>query len=152
MSRRRVALFATLLAAAVLIAVGVTSAFAATKKTVVATMTSAKEKTATGSAPAGGRGTFSGTVNKARTRICYRLTARGIGTPIAAHIHRGGAKTNGPIVVPLKTPKATGVTKGCAKAPKSLLKKIVAHPRRYYVNVHTPAFAGGAIRGQLKLK
>jgi hypothetical protein len=151
MSRRRVALFATLLAAAALIAVGGTSAFAASKKTLVATMTAAKERRA-GPGPASGHGTFTGKVNKARTKICYSLTARGIGAPILAHIHVGGPTVAGPVVIPLKTPKATGVTKGCAKAPKKLLKKIVAHPRRYYVNVHTNAFKAGAIRGQLKLK
>ena len=151
MSRRRVALFATLRVAAALIAVGVTSAFAATKKTLVATMTAAKERRA-GPAPATGHGTFSGTVSKNRKRICYRLTARGIGAPILAHIHKGGPTTQGPVVIPLKTPKATGVTKGCAPIPKKLRRDLVEHPKRYYVNVHTKAFGAGAIRGQLKLK
>jgi hypothetical protein len=27
---------------------------------------------------------------------------------------------------------------------------IVAHPRDYYVNIHTGEFPGGAIRGQLR--
>ena len=29
------------------------------------------------------------------------------------------------------------------------LKDIIQHPQNYYVNIHTTAFTGGAIRGQL---
>jgi hypothetical protein len=69
-----------------------------------------------------------------------------------AHIHAGGKSVAaGPIVVPLFTsPKSGSKFEGCVKnVKKSLISKILKHPSRYYVNVHTMDFPGGAIRGQL---
>jgi hypothetical protein len=71
---------------------------------------------------------------------------------VAAHIHAGNKNVaSGPIVVDLITEPASGTKfTGCTKdVPKKLIRKILKHPRRYYVNVHTVAFPGGAIRGQL---
>jgi hypothetical protein len=85
-----------------------------------------------------------------QARICYSLVARDLsGRAAAAHIHRGAAGTSGPIVIPLKTPNAAGKARGCAKAKRTLVRAILKRPRRYYVNVHTREFLGGAIRGQL---
>ncbi len=35
-------------------------------------------------------------------------------------------------------------------ASTQLVQQILAHPGRYYVNVHNAAYPGGAARGQLK--
>ena len=40
---------------------------------------------------------------------------------------------------------------GCVEAKASVVKAIVANPSKYYVNVHSPEFPKGAIRGQLAL-
>jgi hypothetical protein len=85
-----------------------------------------------------------------QARICYRLSARDLsGRAVAAHIHRGAAGAAGPVVIPLKTPNAAGNARGCAKAKRALVRAILARPSRYYVNVHTREFPGGAVRGQL---
>jgi CHRD domain len=85
-----------------------------------------------------------------QARICYQLTVRDLsGRAVAAHIHRGAAGVAGPVVVPLKTPNAAGNAKGCAKAKRALVRAILARPSRYYVNVHTREFPGGAVRAQL---
>ena len=34
---------------------------------------------------------------------------------------------------------------------KKVIKKIIAKPENYYVNIHTVEFPDGAIRGQLEL-
>jgi hypothetical protein len=83
--------------------------------------------------------------------VCFGLTIRGTDTPTAAHIHKGAAGVNGPVVVPF-TPPATGdpgASSGCVSADPALLRDIQQHPSEYYVNVHTVAFPGGAARGQL---
>jgi hypothetical protein len=73
----------------------------------------------------------------------------GIQAPILFHIHRGAAGVNGPIVIDFTSLLATGNV-GCVDVPdRHLLNDIRKHPDQYYLNVHTPEFPGGAIRGQL---
>jgi hypothetical protein len=146
-------LVALLLAAAVATAVGLVTASAHTSKQAAALRvfrvalageneTPAGDPVATGSATIRARA--------GRGRICYSLVARDLsGRAVAAHIHRGAAGAAGPVVVPLKTPNAAGKASGCAKASKSLVRAILARPSRYYVNVHTREFPGGAVRAQL---
>jgi hypothetical protein len=85
--------------------------------------------------------------------VCFAITVRGLGTPIAAHIHHGPAGVNRPVVVPFTAPTSgdPGAVSGCVNADIKLIKDIQAHPSDYYVNVHTTEFPGGAIRGQLEL-
>lgn len=58
-----------------------------------------------------------------------------IGTPIMAHIHRGGRNDAGPVVVLffMGTPKKAA----CVDAPHSLVKEIAKKPKRFYVNIPT---------------
>jgi hypothetical protein len=85
------------------------------------------------------------------TQLCFGLTASGISSPTAAHVHEGKAHQNGPIVVPLTPPSGgdPGASSGCVAADPDLLENIRRHPRQFYVNIHTTDFPGGAIRGQL---
>jgi hypothetical protein len=83
-------------------------------------------------------------------KVCYQLVVRDLsGRAVAAHIHHGARGSAGPVVIPLHTPNASGQASGCAKASRRLVKAIIAHPRNYYVNVHTSEFAAGAVRAQL---
>ncbi len=82
--------------------------------------------------------------------VCFRLRVENVTLPAAAaHIHRGGAGVNGPVVVPLGTPGADGTSSGCATAPAALIDEILANPAGFYVNVHTKEHPAGAIRAQL---
>jgi hypothetical protein len=82
--------------------------------------------------------------------VCYRLHAANVSLPtIAAHIHKGAAGTNGPVVVPFTAPGADGNSSGCAPADAALIADIAANPSGYYVNVHTKEHPAGAIRAQL---
>jgi hypothetical protein len=83
--------------------------------------------------------------------LCFGLSVRDIEDPVAAHIHRGGANRNGPIVVTLTHPQSgdPGASSGCTTLGRELVRAIRRNPGRYYVNVHTGDFPDGAIRGQL---
>ncbi len=95
--------------------------------------------------------------------LCYvlrvkkiELAAEGMG----AHIHKGAKGKSGPIVVNLAAPgdgnAADCLTEGetlpsGAKAFPGKVKvaDILKNPQNFYVNVHNPAYPGGAVRGQL---
>jgi hypothetical protein len=100
-----------------------------------------------------GRGGFTALV--AGGEVCFGLTVDDIDTPVAAHIHRGKRRENGPIVVTLIPPSGgdPGASSGCVPPDggnTAVLQEILKHSNRFYVNVHTAAFPNGAIRGQLK--
>jgi hypothetical protein len=96
-----------------------------------------------------GRG--SATVLIDGAHVCFGIVVTRLGDPVGAHIHKGGRKRNGSIVVPLTEPSTgtPGASSGCVDAPAAVARDIRRHPARYYVNVHTQQFGGGAIRGQL---
>jgi hypothetical protein len=97
-----------------------------------------------------GSGLATLTVNPGQEEICYELSVEGITLPAtAAHIHVGAAGENGPPVVALMPPDASGVSSGCAPVSRELALEIIRNPENYYVNVHTSDFPNGAIRGQL---
>ena len=79
-----------------------------------------------------------------------------------AHIHKAPAGVNGPIhwdFLEAGNPVASlsdqpsqlrGVARARTGAGVAVLSDLLANPAGYYVNVHSTAFLGGAVRGQLR--
>jgi hypothetical protein len=80
--------------------------------------------------------------------LCYVVIVNRIRPAQAAHIHRGAAGVNGPVVVPLRAP-SDGDSAACVQVRERLVARILANPQNFYVNVHNRPFPDGAIRGQL---
>jgi hypothetical protein len=110
-------------------------------------LTGAAEKPTAGDPDGSGHATFR--VNVGQSQVCYDISVEKIATAAAAHIHKGGVDDTGPPVVMLKAPGADGKVKDCATADQAVVKDILQNPGNYYVNVHTPDFKAGAVRGQL---
>jgi hypothetical protein len=98
---------------------------------------------------ADGGGTAKLRLNRERERVCFTIRVRNIDDVVAAHIHR---HSDSSIVVDLITAPASGNRfTGCTEdVSKGLIRRILRKPRRYYVNVHTMAFPGGAVQGTLR--
>lgn len=105
---------------------------------------------------------FGGVVESNADTLCYLVLVEGIaefdqnpGNGRAAHIHRGFAGENGPVVANLAFPTdgqaADCLTEG--EAGKGMMPGIVAeilaNPDGFYVNVHNNEFPNGAVRAQL---
>jgi len=84
--------------------------------------------------------------------VTFEVNADGIVSPTLSHIHKAAAGANGSVVVTFASSAAGfigGRTKGTIQIDPTLAADIKANPSGYYVNVHTTAFGGGEIRGQL---
>lgn len=79
--------------------------------------------------------------------VCFQITHSGIEEPVAAHIHQAASDANGDVVVDFDW--ATTAGSGCVAGDPAVVSAILADPSGFYVNVHTPDFGAGAIRGQL---
>jgi hypothetical protein len=99
-----------------------------------------------------GYGTAHLLLNPEQQTVCFVILVADIKLPAtAARIHKGAAGVNGPIVMSLRPPNASGFSTGCTHAPRSLILAIMQHPVDYYVNVHNMPYPEGAVRGQLFL-
>ena len=132
-------------AAVALVAAAASPAAAASGRKLPTVLTGAAE---VGGGDPDGTGVAALRVNPGTGQICYTITVSNLDPVTAAHIHNAPAGVNGPIVVPLTAP-TTGTVSDCTTADPLLARDIVRHSENYYVNVHTTAFPGGAVRGQL---
>jgi hypothetical protein len=103
-----------------------------------------------------GTGTAQVFVNVGQKRVCWNLTnLANLDTLVAAHIHQAPSNATGGIRISFfhfgEPIDLEGCTEGTATHPfdRARLKDIIQNPQNYYVNIHTTAFTGGAIRGQL---
>lgn len=117
------------------------------------TLLGANEVSSAGARNAGDRdGRGGATTLVDGNKFCYALVVTRIGIPAAAHLHKGAAGRNGPIVINFVRPRLgnLGAASGCLTISATLAADIRRNPGGYYVNVHTRDFPGGALRGQLK--
>ena len=87
------------------------------------------------------------------TEVCYDISWTGIDANLS-HIHKAPAgKAGGPVVnlFASESPLDANKKSGCVTANAAVVKAMAANPANYYVNVHSPEFPKGAIRGQLTL-
>ncbi len=88
------------------------------------------------------------TLNQGLGEICVDITAGGFeGVVLMGHIHEAPSGVNGPIVVNLGVNSAN--YSACVEADADIIKAIRQDPSGFYINIHTTAFPGGEIRGQL---
>jgi len=87
------------------------------------------------------------------TEVCYDLKWSGVDVTMA-HIHKGAAGQNGDVVVNFfanESPLDASSKSGCVTAKEAVVKALAANPANYYVNLHSPEYPKGAIRGQTAL-
>lgn len=81
--------------------------------------------------------------------IRYSIVVQNIDTPTAAHIHTGAAGVPGPVLVNFAPSFTNGIATGTVQSDAQTINDILGNASGFYVNVHNPAFPGGAVRGQL---
>lgn len=86
-----------------------------------------------------------------RREICVDLDVAGLDRPTAVHLHESPAGSTGDVVLALPAPDAgDGRVSACVSAAADLFERLQGDPAGFYVNVHTDAYPGGALRGQLR--
>ena len=96
-----------------------------------------------------------GSITEGEVVFYFNYRFRGPVTIVGLHIHVGDRGENGPIVVDsgvtsFTDPDGKGnITTVVTGVDPALLQAILAHPRDYYVNLHTSTHPTGALRDQL---
>lgn len=112
----------------------------------VSTLSGAAEKPNSVSSAASG--SFVGMVDRATRVLSYTVTYSGL-APVAGHLHRvNAANGTGPVEIPF--PSLTSPIIGTATLARSTRVDSLINGF-YYVNLHTPAFPGGEIRGNVRV-
>jgi hypothetical protein len=87
-------------------------------------------------------------------QVSYAARWSGLAAPTAFHLHKGRAGTNGGVKVGFfgeaLPGSARAVTGKVTINDRGLLAGIRRSPSRYYLNIHTGEFPGGAVRAQLR--
>jgi hypothetical protein len=92
------------------------------------------------------RGTVTAFLHQPDNRVVYMVESNGLTNVTAAHMHQAAAGVNGPVIFALNGSAGTycGVS-----APLSAAQVTTLQANGMYFNIHTTAFPGGEIRGQL---
>ncbi len=108
----------------------------------------------------GATGQGTAVISRDETAITYIVTYSGLSGPaVAAHIHTGAAGANGGVILPLAvsaspmvgTLTAANFTASGAIATFAQAVAAIKAGNTYF-NVHTAAYAGGEVRGQIMAK
>lgn len=102
-----------------------------------------------GPGDADGVGTVTLTLDADKGEACYEIGLTDVEDPTQAHVHQGGAAVAGAPVLSL-TGDVAASPAGCVKADAKVIAQVTAMPGDHYVNVHSKAHPGGAVRGQLR--
>lgn len=99
--------------------------------------------------PSTANGTFTGTLDKTTRVLTYKVEYSGL-TPTAGHLHRGAPGVNGPVVVGFDANAVkTSPVQGTATLRQTFADSLMAG--QVYVNLHTTAYPGGEIRGNISM-
>lgn len=80
--------------------------------------------------------------------VFFEIALQNVDGPLtSAHIHAGVAGEDGPVVIDLDLEHQS--LNGVVFTDPFLLEEILANPGGFYVQVHSEAYPGGAVRGQL---
>ena len=96
-----------------------------------------------------GQGVGAITVNETTRVAQIHLNVTGVANANAAHLHRGSAGTNGPVAVGLTQDTASADHWFVDNATLTQQDFDALRAAQTYLNIHTPANAGGEIRGQV---
>ncbi len=77
--------------------------------------------------------------------VSWNFATANVDTPTLAHIHSGAAGVNGPVIFDFAARLS-----GSGLMSVTLANSIVSNPSAFYINIHTAAHPGGAVRGQLR--
>jgi Cu/Zn superoxide dismutase len=91
------------------------------------------------------------TFDSSNLTLTWDVTSN-VTNPTLSHIHQQAAGMNGSVIISFATSASAftnGRTKGSIQLDAATFANILANPAGFYVNVHSMAFGGGEVRGQL---